>query len=1207
MDPELRSKMVVLGNILVGTFNKTALYLSRQSTSNYHDVKMSMEVTSLHLILTVSTDHGVVSSFNVPIPYEVHGCWFIKTNQTKRPIGLFLDMIKEVELSYDQVLSKLLLEPINGDIISTIRDTKKVCLITQLVDGAVNENIPVVIKNITSVISKFCSVFPVHVTLFNSYVMNRRVFCIDPKWREIVSKPKEVLAYQVAKNEKWFTKGYTSLGLADQSLTDNYLLKMDLRTVSPYGIPYFNPQRNLYSTLGMKGKEEPWIFTETEVELKTKGVERHGFNLWTLFYDVPNVYEDQILVSKDLIEYITINKNHNYICFGQVDVMKHDQIHQGDVLSISEDGEVKKFEEPCEYAEILACREIDTVVGGLQMKATYITVQSNHKLCDGWKFTNRHGNKGIVRVADLGTAIDPVTGEQRPIDLVVSAKTINKRKNVSQIVEILHNLVNINDNCSAGDIVATNPVHTIESLRDILISKGYYTDGATDCTLGEVGMLLDTSKPIVNGSDNFIEPNKNVRGIFGPMFWGVIKLPEVNVWDNSDLRKKDSNGIQEKGQKMGAVEFRAINFRFGNKSTPILKELISYTNGNGPLNELYKVLRSRKGMYHDRINASHWVENIKPLNVNGRTIFTTDEIKGTVCDEEFMPTGGYLRLPVTFQTAILMDNDELYEGRPYYNSEDLECIVIYNTNSIYIPPADMRSCWRHDCGMFGMNDIGAMINNIVTISQKPNTSTTDTEGIYLQNQLYNSIATYYRSIDEKIGSKNGAIANWAMAVRSPFSCKATATLSTTIPFGCVEIHTSLAKLIGVKHGEVAIIERYPLLGFMGILPIKVLITDDEQCRWTIRVGHNSLTSAGLDFDGDTVYITALKSAKAKEVLENEWRSPDPECWAALQELNFKKGTPMMKGMTLLDYNCTPHQYLTNEIHAGFVEKNTGVKVQTGIVIASMYNVMRIIETDRPEMSRQTAVNVEKFIEKAGQSVFSQKHGAKSLCDIVIEALALADDQALLDAGFEADAVAVICNTIRSKQKQLNVKSLKYYHETLGQDFPFLNKVVKTQNPMYYLARAEHVADSLGILSVVENVQALDFPSRVYIRTMSGELNLGTNPFTDAQDAKLIAQINEVQEVVATEEEPKSHKKTACAEQNYNRKVSQSICRDTFTIINQLFLNHKPRVIENICHALQVNPDKLLKRKKGGVSTEVIRKFNVQIVYDDDDIPFDITN
>jgi len=1158
MDPELRSKMVVLGNILVGTFNKTALYLSRQSTSNYHDVKMSMEVTSLHLILTVSTDHGVVSSFSIPIPYEAHGCWFIKTNQTKRPIGLFLDMVKEVELSYDQVISKLLLEPINGNIIPDIIDGKKVCLITQLVDGAVNDNIHVVIKNITSVISKFCSVFPIHVTLFNSYVMNRRVFCIDPVWREIVSKPKEVLDYQVDKNTTWFPKGYTSLGLADQSLTDNYLLKMDLRLVSPYGVPYFNPQRNLYSTLGMKGKEEPWILTETEVQLKAKGVERHGFNLWTLFYDVPNVYEDQILVSKDLIEYITIQKTYNYVCFGQVDVMKHDQIHQGDVLSISEDGEMKRFNEPCLSAEVVTCKEIDTVVGGMKMKATYITIKSNHKLCDGWKFTNRHGNKGIVRVADLGTAIDPVTGEQRPIDLVVSAKTINKRKNVSQIVEILHNLVNIHDNYSAGDVVLTKPVHTIESLRDILVSKGYNADGATDCTLGEVGMLIDTTNPIVNGSDNFIEPNKNVRGIFGPMFWGVIKLPEVNVWDNSDLKKKDSNGIQEKGQKMGVVEFRAINFRFGNKSTPILKELISYTNGNDPLQELYKILESRKGVYTERIPSSHWIENIKSLDVNGRTVFTIDEIKDTVCDENFLPAGGYLRLPVTFQTANPTpgSQESFHEGRPYYNHGDMGFSSVHNTNNIYIPPAEMRKCWRHECGMFGMNDIGAMINNIVLISQKPNASTTNDGGLYLQNQLYSSIGSYYRHINELIGSKDGAIANWAMSVRSPFSCKATATLSTTIPFGCVEIHTSLAKMIGTEHNEIVIIERYPLLGFMGILPVKVLVTDDEECRWTIRVGHNSLTSAGLDFDGDTVYITALKSLKAKAVITAEWHNPDPECWAALYELNFKKGTPMMKGMTLLDYNCVPHPHLTNELHAGFVEKNTGVKVQTGIVIASMYNVMRILETENPVMSRKTAVNVEKFIEKAGQSVFSQKHGAKSLCDIVIEALALADDQALIDAGFERDAVTVICDTIRLKQKMLGVKSLQYYHEHQGKNFPFLNKVVKLHNPMYYLARTENVPNSIDILNIVDNIELVDFPSRVYYRTMSGEFNTSTNPFTDSQDEKLIAQIKENKIVTATGEESESYKRTICLEQNYNRKVSQSICRELFNYINELIIPNK---------------------------------------------------
>jgi len=1156
MDPELRSKMVALGHIIVGTFNNWAKSRIQGRSENYHGVSMSMKVESLTLTFTVITDHGVRSTFSIPIPYESKGCWLIKTNQTKRPIGLFLDMEKGLEMSYDQVLSRLLLEPIDGSIIPLVIDTKKISLIKQLVDAAVNENIPVVTKTIAGVISKFTAIFPVHATIFNSYVMNRRVFCIDSKWRYIQSDPKEVLAYQIKKNNDWFDKGYTSLGLADQSLVDNYLLKMDLRLLTPYGIPYFNAQRNLYSTLGMKGKEEPWIWTEEEVKLKSQKVERHGFNLWTLFYDVPNVYEDQILVSRELIEYITISKTHNYICYGNMEVNIHDQIHQGDTLSISEDGTPKRFDEPCEYAKVVISREYKTVVSGMEMQATYITVESFHRLCDGFKFTNRHGNKGIVRVADLGTAIDPSTREQRPIDVIVSAKTINKRKNVSQIVEILHNLVNIHDNCSAGDVVLTKPVHTIESLKDILVSKGYDADCATECQLKDIGVLLDTTNPIVNGSDTFIEPNKEIRGIFGPMFWGVIKLPEVNVWDNRDLKRTDANEIQEKGQKMGPVEFRAIQFRFGNNATPILKEMISYANGVGPLKELYKILESCRGnVWAQQVESRYWITNIKPLVAQGRTIFTAEEVVNTVCDENFLPMGGYLRLPVIFQTAVPAFGSyaEYYTGPPRYEFGDMEYDAVYNTNTIYIPPSEMRACWKHECGMFGMNDIAALINNIVLLSQKRNASTVDQEGAYITTQLYNAIRVYYRTIDGLIGSKNGAIANWAMAVRSPFSCKATATLSTTIPFCCVEIHTSLAKMLGIENSEVAIIERYPLLGFMGIVPVKVLITDEEQCRWVIRVGHNSLTSAGLDFDGDTIYITALKSERAKEVVTAEWLKPDPECWKALVDLNFKKGAPMMKGMTLLDYDCQPRPHLTQELHSEFVEKNTGVKVQTGIVIASMYNIMRLLETSKISMSRTTAVNVELFIEKAGQSVFSQKHGARSLCDIVIDALAIADDKSLLDAGFAPDAVEVICNVIKAKAVKMDI-NLRAYAAKIAADggTPFITKVVRKENKLYTLSRSSRIPNSMEILRTVRKPDTIDFPSRVYARAISGEFNTGENYFTRQQDEKLLVQIREAKMVQATKEESDNHKKTSCIEQNYISLMSQEFCKEAFNVINTLF-------------------------------------------------------
>ena len=295
----------------------------------------------------------------------------------------------------------------------------------------------------------------------------------------------------------------------------------------------------------------------------------------------------------------------------------------------------------------------------------------------------------------------------------------------------------------------------------------------------------------------------------------------------------------------------------------------------------------------------------------------------------------------------------------------------------------------------------------------------------------------------------------------------------------------MANEIMVKTGDVVLVERFPCLGFMSVRPQKVQVTDDPMCKYTIRASGNSLVSLNLDFDGDTLFIASFHTPAAKLALKKEWTNPNPTCYREIKRLNERKGAPHIKCYTLQDYNITPFGDITCDEHAVIVEKNTGIKAQTGPVIALTYNIMRIMENSDLGRDQKVKVAAEMFLEKAAQSVFEQKHGGKSLYEIVIEGVCTANVEMLVEVGFKRGITDKLCNLVTQRANAMGIFDLTKYHQRMKErgGSNLISRIVREQNVIYFASRSQ--LGALDLLQVLE-APAVDIPSRMWKWVMAGK-------------------------------------------------------------------------------------------------------------------------
>jgi len=988
----------------------------------------------------------------IPIPFVQNGVAFISNNGVRRALCNYFLEEEQRELDFFSIMYYIICGEPRGIVSDNL--VKKGPYIQQVVYGFESGNASTVIYNLQRAINDVVNRMPVHETDMNSWVMNQRLVIIDPVFDEI-QDPKERLEYQIEKSKRYFPRGWTPIGLADGALADrNYTLKFDIRKLTPFGLRHHNPQRNLYSTLGMKGDELPRVRSISMQKLMDVGLTRKGWNLFTVFADIPDVFEDQIMVDESHADKF-INYRRRYSCFGKLLVQEGDALKYRQVLSITDDEEKMLFDTVADKAWVEKIVETESNIGGAPVKTYHVLVGYRRHLKDGTKITNLHGNKGVIRLKKLGHAINPKTGEARKIDVLVSAKSIKKRKNFGQILEALANVVMDEDEIK---IVEDDLSISMEQVENALEANGYPKDGSWQCET-YAGAL---------------------EGVCGTVFWGVTKDVEDQLWDRNDTVRRNGRDLRTAGLKFSTVEFRALITRFG-KNNPITSEILSYVQGTEDLHEQIAILKSKRGEVPDDKPVLDAV-NLKALVQNNGTLFSKEEIKGTVVDEHFHPDGFLMKLPLPYQVATDKWHRAIAEGIPQDHANDPDIKNVFGLDRIYIPAASLRKCWRHDTGKYGLSDLGVLINNIVKMAHRYIEKPEESINVRL---LYMSIGQYFARVAMRMGTKRGEISTYGMAVRYPYSAKAVATLSNSLPKNTVEIHRDMARKLQVKTGDVVLAERFPCLGFMSIRPQQVKVTDDPLCRFTIRVSGNCLGSMSLDFDGDVLFLASFHSPEAKELLKKEWTNPNKSCYDVIKELNKKAGAPHTKSLVLQDYDLSVFEDLTNEEHAVLVKRATGVKSHTGPVIALAYNIMRILENSGIKDNQKTNVAIEVFLDKVGNSVFKQKHGVKSLHDIVIDAICMADVNTLVEHGFHRGTSTIICDIIKAKGREIGVRNVRSYHEWAKANgrSKLINRIVRQQNRIYFASRA--ALEGCALLNHLES-PAVDWPSHMLKLVLSGK-------------------------------------------------------------------------------------------------------------------------
>jgi hypothetical protein len=1063
-------------------FNRTAIEGRKRGV----DFGISLGVEVANQMLWLRFAKGDEShTITVPVPFEEDGVTLICQNMVKRAVTLYYDPSQDLMLGYMSAIRRILLDDPTGLIPAHM--VKSGVYLTRVINSFGYGTAAAVTHNLQRAINEVTNMMPLHETSMKSWVMNNRITIIDPEFEELAN-PADRLKYQVEKNRKYFDRGWTSVGLPDGTLADkNYMLMTGLRQFTPFGLRFHNPARNLYSATGMTGDEFPLIKSRATKDLEDRGIYRKGFNLFTCFADIPEVWEDQIMVDLSHADKI-IWKKKRYQLFGDLLVKPGDQVKKGDKMSVAPDGKVEVFKLHVDKARIESVELTHTNVGGVPTQVYNVTIEYGRFLKDGTKITNFHGNKGVIRLKDLGVAVNPVTGEQRKIDVIVSAESVRKRKNYGQLLEAL--LSNIHGD---KEIVMTDDTcPSMDDIKGALVANGYRADGCWQCDT--YAGKFDT--------------------VCGNVFWGVIKDVESAVWDDNDTTRENGRGLRTAGLKLSTVEFRALETIFG-PSNDIGRELFTYIQGSEDLQDLIKVMRSKVGAHEDERALT--MEQVMFVDQTQGTIVPKEFIEGTVVDDETHPSGFFLQLPFVYEVTLDGEGEVMFEGMPRMLSDEDKArfgvAKTYQLTKVYVPSGNLRRCWRHGTGKYGLSEVGTLVNNMVTLCTRHILQPED--GILMQ-QAYRSVYAYITGVTGMMGTKRGEIATFGMSVRYPYSCKGVATLSNSLPKNVVAIHREMAKLMEVHDGEVVLCERFPCLGFTSIRLVKVKVIDDPLCRYTIRVSGNSLGSQGLDFDGDVIYLFALKSPEARMLLEREWANPNRSYYSVIKELNCQKGAPHVKALKLDDYEIEPFADVTVKEHETRVGNLTGVKAYTGPVIAFLYNLMRVLENSDVKNDKKANVGLEVFFNIVGESVFDLKHGEESPHEVFVDAICMGDVETLVEKGFDRSIAATICNVLARKAAEVGVSNLRRYHlaQKARGGSTIVNRVVREQNRIYFASRSK--LETCCLLECLD-APTVDIPSRMLKLVLSGKSGVGKSPLEEALDSALICKLKGASEQAACRE------------------------------------------------------------------------------------------
>jgi hypothetical protein len=977
---------------------------------------------------------GQQDSFFIPVPFIENGVELVEMNNIKRPICRYFNDNKWY--SYYEAIFNLLAKKPGLIKVELIGKAPLFCNI-KFLPHDLNKAVSIIQKGINSLINKL----PLHVTNMNSFIMNHRISIIDKEFNSL--SPDEKLKYQVNKNFNKFGR-MSSLGLSDGSMAkDNYMLSYDLRLLTPFGINFHNPQRNLYSSLGMLGDEKPLLNTISSKELEEKGIFRTGWNLFTIFVDIPDVWEDQILIdNRHKNKFIEYTKTIN--CFGVPAVFKGTELKYGDILCADTQ---ERFKVPCDSAIVTSISKKKTIINRVEVVTTKIDITYKRYLYNGTKITNTSANKGVIYFKDLGYAIDPRTGKKRQIDIIVSAKAVLKRKNYSQILEALYNTINYDKESIIDDFASTTEENMLNSLQQ----QGFPSDGTWECYTYE-GVF---------------------KCVCGSVFWGVTHDAHDTVWEDGKTQNTNNAELRTSGLKFSSIELRSLITMFG-KTNAITNEVMSHSQGSKHIKEMLKVINSQ---HNDIDNSIRVIKsyNIKPIFSDNGSMYNEEQLIGSITDMYI--NGCYLQLPFDYVTVENAFKKTLYIGNPSKAHEFMEGEIICSSNKIYIPSIELRNCWRHTTGLYGLNDISSILNTIIISLQELSLMPTEDK----LNKVYKLISRYLLLAAKSLSGKKGYLNKLGMSVRYPSSIKAVATLTNDLEPNTVRIHSSMANYLKVKEGDSVIVERFPCFGFMSVRVQKITITNEDISKYTISVQGNSLGSSGLDFDGDVIYIASFHTAAAKLLLHSYLRSPNKYCNKFILNYNSKMGTPRTKSLNLHEYSIKPFDSLTKDIHANIITKLIGVKLHTGPTVSFAYNLLRIAE--KAHLSQEINAEIEVLVDIVANSIFKQKHGGESLYKVVTRAICTADVEELIKHGIPNKAAYTMCGLIVELASKIGITNLSKCHwEHENKNKPtIVSKIIRANNIIYYISRAivssSVIRDSLATVPV-------DIPSKLLTQTIN---------------------------------------------------------------------------------------------------------------------------
>ena len=877
----------------------------------------------------------------------------------------------------------------------------------------------------------FFNMLPLTGTPLQDWAMNRRLMIFDPAFERL--RPEEKLTYQERKNELLYPWG--SIGLSDgAAAVKNYILQADLRQITAFGLRHHNPIRNLYSTLGMKGEEAPVVVSRSSKELEEKGVSRGGWNLMTAFLDLPLDFEDQILVDRRHAGK-KVSYERAFTIFGEESVNVGDNILKGRILGVNEDETPVVFDVDCDHAEVVECKDGDVPFDGKDQPVRVVVLKVFYSFKEGFKITNQHGNKGIVILEDLGTVQDPVRGEV-PLDVIVSAKSVQKRKNFGQILEALSTLLHGTE----GRIVVPDEIQVDpKQIEQALEKKGYPKEGTCQVQT----------------------PWGEFNTVCGWVHWGVTKIPEEQLWESKDVWSANQRGLRTRGTKVSTIELKALTTLFG-PGSKVVREILSYQQGVEEVRELLDSLRVLTGYQKENLPTVD-AEKFVYFPAGMGTFHAAEKLVGTIADEELFPHGCYLQLPVKLQVTI-SDDGSIKEGIASQDAYETPTDRNFEFDKVLIPSFNLRQPWRHPTGLFGLSDTATMLNQILEAVDRLRF------GEIKEEQLATLVFRYIHSVGKALSLKTGKLSTYLMAVRYPWSSKATAVLGRSLEPNWVEIHQDMARDLRVDTGDYVLVERFPCLGFMSTRIQRVRVTDDPEAKYVIRVSGNSLVSMNLDFDGDVIYLMSFHSEAAKQELKENFHNPHPRIAEVIERLNGKK-VPMTRAMNLQEMEIQSFRTMTPQEHAKLNATSLAVKLWTGPVIALCYNLMRIVEGNIPYTDREAHINVEVFLDKVGNSVFSQKHGTRSLREECVEAVCLADADALIKLGFPEKETQQLCNIIRKHAAKLGVRTdeeLRAHYQRHKEEgrSNIINTIVRNFHKSYFATRS-----SLHPVRLLEHLQA----------------------------------------------------------------------------------------------------------------------------------------